>query len=157
LTGWPGETRSTGFHWANSRAGFCLHPDRSQARVGRVPGRPAGPIRVLKHCLQDQNSYSISNPPQGHRHRMSGKKINIFFVFFSLLEVNIFIMFLYYYFQKIYWDCVWFRHHTKKNLNFLNFFYFKIIFSPYFCIIFLIFFCEKYILRLCLNKLFFLF
>jgi hypothetical protein len=40
---------STGFHRANSRAGFCLHPDRSQARVGRVPGRPAGPVRVLKH------------------------------------------------------------------------------------------------------------
>ena len=31
---------------------FCLHPDRSQARVGRVPGRPAGPVRVLKHCFK---------------------------------------------------------------------------------------------------------
>jgi hypothetical protein len=40
---------STGFNQANSRAGFCLHPDRSQARVDRVPGRPAGPVRVLKH------------------------------------------------------------------------------------------------------------
>ena len=40
---------STGFRRANSRAGFCLHPDRSQAWVGRVPGRPVGPVRVLKH------------------------------------------------------------------------------------------------------------
>jgi hypothetical protein len=46
----PGRpTGSTGFRVANSRAGFCLHPDRSQVRVGRVPGRPAGPVRVLKH------------------------------------------------------------------------------------------------------------
>jgi len=44
LTGWTGPR-------VNSRAGFCLHPDRSQARVGRVPGRPAGPVRVLKHCF----------------------------------------------------------------------------------------------------------
>jgi len=49
LTGWTGSQvdppgpGSTGFSRANSRAGFCLHPDRSQARVGRVPGRPAGP------------------------------------------------------------------------------------------------------------------
>jgi hypothetical protein len=42
---------STGFRWVNSRAGFCLHPDRSQARVGRVPGRPVGPVRVLKHWI----------------------------------------------------------------------------------------------------------
>ena len=39
---------STGFPRVNSRAGFCLNPDRSQARVGRVPGRSAGPVRVLK-------------------------------------------------------------------------------------------------------------
>jgi hypothetical protein len=39
---------STGFRQANSPAGFCLDPDRSQARVGRVPGRPAGPVRVSK-------------------------------------------------------------------------------------------------------------
>ena len=43
--GLPG---STGFHWANSQAGFYLHPDRSQARVGWVPDRPVGPVRVLK-------------------------------------------------------------------------------------------------------------
>jgi hypothetical protein len=42
---------STGFPRANSQAGFSLHPDRSQARVGRVTGRPAGPVRVLKHCF----------------------------------------------------------------------------------------------------------
>jgi hypothetical protein len=29
---------STGFHRANSQTGFCLDPDRSQARVG-PPGR----------------------------------------------------------------------------------------------------------------------
>jgi hypothetical protein len=39
---------STGFRQANSQAGFYLHPDRSQARVGRVPDRPAEPVRVLK-------------------------------------------------------------------------------------------------------------
>jgi len=39
---------STGFRLANSQAGFCLHRDRSQARVGRVPSRPARPVRVLK-------------------------------------------------------------------------------------------------------------
>jgi len=31
----------------------CLHPDRSQARVGRVPGRPAKPVRVLKHWRKE--------------------------------------------------------------------------------------------------------
>jgi hypothetical protein len=36
------------FSGSDSRAGFCLNPDRSQARVGRVLGRPAGPVRVLK-------------------------------------------------------------------------------------------------------------
>jgi hypothetical protein len=40
---------STGFPRANSQAGFSLHPDRSQAGVSRVPGRPAEPVRVLKH------------------------------------------------------------------------------------------------------------
>jgi len=51
---WPGGTGpgSTGFSRANSQAGFCLHPDRSQARVGRVPGRPAGPVQVLKHWIE---------------------------------------------------------------------------------------------------------
>jgi hypothetical protein len=44
--------REEGFCRANSQAGFCLHPDRSQARVGRVPGRPAGPVRVLKHWIE---------------------------------------------------------------------------------------------------------
>jgi hypothetical protein len=39
---------STGFRLANSQAGFCLHRYRSQARVGRVPSRPARPVRVLK-------------------------------------------------------------------------------------------------------------
>jgi hypothetical protein len=39
---------STGFFRANFQAGFYLDPDRSQARVGRVPGRPAGPVRVSK-------------------------------------------------------------------------------------------------------------
>jgi hypothetical protein len=50
---WPGGPGpgSTGFHQANSQAGFCLHPDRSHAQVGRVPGRPAGPVRVLKLWL----------------------------------------------------------------------------------------------------------
>ena len=47
----PGRSSgSTGFSRTNSRAGFCLHPEWSQARVGRVPGQPAGPVRVLKHC-----------------------------------------------------------------------------------------------------------
>jgi len=51
---WPGGPGpgSTGFPRVNSWAGFCLNPDRSQARVGQVPGRPAGPVRVLKHCSQ---------------------------------------------------------------------------------------------------------
>ena len=40
---------STGSDRANSQAGFGLHPDRSHAGVGQVPGRPVGPIRVLKH------------------------------------------------------------------------------------------------------------
>ena len=31
-----------------SHQGFCLHTNRSQARVDRVPSRPVGPIRVLK-------------------------------------------------------------------------------------------------------------
>jgi len=44
----PGFGRVDRVSRANSRAGFCLNPDRSQARVGRVPGRPAGPVRVLK-------------------------------------------------------------------------------------------------------------
>ena len=34
----PGLPGSTGFRRANSQAGFCLDPDRSHARVGRVPG-----------------------------------------------------------------------------------------------------------------------
>jgi len=43
---------------ANFLAGFYLDPDRSQARVSRVPGRPAGPVRVLKlwYKIQIQNS-----------------------------------------------------------------------------------------------------
>jgi hypothetical protein len=40
VPGRPGE--STEFLRANSQAGFCLHPDQSQARVGRVPGDPPG-------------------------------------------------------------------------------------------------------------------
>jgi hypothetical protein len=39
---------STGFYRANSPTGFYLDPDRSQARVGRVSGRPARLVRVLK-------------------------------------------------------------------------------------------------------------
>jgi len=39
---------STEFHRVNSQAGFYLDPDRSQARVGRVSVRPAGPVRVSK-------------------------------------------------------------------------------------------------------------
>jgi hypothetical protein len=39
---------STGFYRVNSQAGFYLHPDRSHARVGRIPGGPAGPVRVFK-------------------------------------------------------------------------------------------------------------
>jgi len=57
----PGLTGSTGFSLANSRAGFCLHPDRSQARVGRVPGRPAGPVRVLKHWVKGLCVASLGN------------------------------------------------------------------------------------------------
>jgi len=69
---WPGLTRvwpggpgpgSTGFSRANSRAGFCLHPDRSQARVSRVPGRPAGPVRVLKLCSKVNESNQAKGTP----------------------------------------------------------------------------------------------
>jgi hypothetical protein len=59
LPGSPGPG-STGFHRANSQAGFCLHPDRSQARVGWVPGRPAGPVRVLKHWQKPKPNRLIS-------------------------------------------------------------------------------------------------
>ena len=45
--GRPG-SGSTEFLRANSQAGFYLDPDRFQARVGRVPGQPAGPVRVSK-------------------------------------------------------------------------------------------------------------
>ena len=45
--GQPG-SGSTRFRRANSPAGFYLDPDRSQARVVRVPGRPTRPIRVSK-------------------------------------------------------------------------------------------------------------
>ena len=48
----PGLPGSTGFLRANSQTGFYLDPDRFQARVGRVPGRPAGPVRVSKLWLQ---------------------------------------------------------------------------------------------------------
>jgi hypothetical protein len=48
VPGWP--ARSTEFRRANSPTGFYLNPDRSQTRVGRVLGRPAGPVRVLKLC-----------------------------------------------------------------------------------------------------------
>jgi hypothetical protein len=37
----------TGFRRANSQAGFCLDLDRSHARVGQVPGRPAGLFQEL--------------------------------------------------------------------------------------------------------------
>jgi hypothetical protein len=42
---------STGFFRTNFQAGFCLDPDRSYARVGWVPGRAAGPVRVSKQWL----------------------------------------------------------------------------------------------------------
>jgi len=55
--------RSTGFSRANSRAGFCLHPNRSQARVGQVPGRPAGPgFKTLvepEHCKEKTDSSPV--------------------------------------------------------------------------------------------------
>jgi len=44
----PGLPGSPGFCRANSQTGFYLDPDRFQARVGRVPGWPAEPVRVLK-------------------------------------------------------------------------------------------------------------
>jgi hypothetical protein len=47
LAGWTG-SRVDRVSRANSRVGFCLNPDRSQARVGQVPGRPAGPVQILK-------------------------------------------------------------------------------------------------------------
>jgi hypothetical protein len=50
VPGWP--ARSTGFLRANFQVGFCLHPDRYQARVGRDPSRPARPVRVLKLCMK---------------------------------------------------------------------------------------------------------
>ena len=56
--GRPG-SGSTGFHRANSQTGFCLDLDRSQARVGRVPGRPAGPVRVSKHWYGGQGRPNI--------------------------------------------------------------------------------------------------
>jgi len=48
-----------GFLLRPGRAGFYLDPDQSQARVGRVPGRPAGPIRVSKLCFFSLNLRSI--------------------------------------------------------------------------------------------------
>jgi len=54
---------SIGFHQANSKTGFCLHPDRSQARVGRVPGRPTGPGRVLKHWFFHSFIFSFLASP----------------------------------------------------------------------------------------------
>jgi len=53
LAGW------TGFSRANSRTSFCLNPDRSQARVGRVSNQSVGPIRVLK--LLQKNYSTILN------------------------------------------------------------------------------------------------
>jgi len=45
----PGQPSGlTRFFQANFQAGFYLDPDRSQAWVGRVPGRPAGPVWVSK-------------------------------------------------------------------------------------------------------------
>jgi len=58
--GRPG-SGSTGFRRANSPAGFYLDPDRSQARVGQVPGRPAGPVRVSKLCVQELKNARISH------------------------------------------------------------------------------------------------
>ena len=49
---------SAGFRRVNSPPGFYLDPDRSQARVGRVPGRPAGPVRVSKLCLYLSDRYT---------------------------------------------------------------------------------------------------
>ena len=46
----PGLPGSTGFLRANFQTSFYLDPDRFQAWVGRVPGRPAGPVRVSKLC-----------------------------------------------------------------------------------------------------------
>jgi len=48
---WPGGSGPR-FSRANSRAGFCLNPDQSQARAGWVSGRPARPVRVLKLWYQ---------------------------------------------------------------------------------------------------------
>jgi len=69
VPGWP--AGSTGFHRANSQAGFCLHPDRFHAWVGRVSDRPTGPVRVLKHCFKpfsQNNEAVISKTPQNNFH-----------------------------------------------------------------------------------------
>jgi hypothetical protein len=47
---------STGFSRANSRAGFCLHP-------GRVPGRPARLVRVLKLYSKVNESNQAKGTP----------------------------------------------------------------------------------------------
>jgi hypothetical protein len=49
--GLPGSTRRVDRVLSgHSPAGFYLDPDRSWARVGQVPSRPAGPVRVSKLC-----------------------------------------------------------------------------------------------------------
>jgi hypothetical protein len=71
-----------------------------------------------------------------------------FLSFFSLLQNNIFVMFLYYCFKKICWDCVWLRCQTQeifkfelqKNIFFMFLYYF---WNSLF---------KKHILRLCLVE-----
>jgi hypothetical protein len=50
LTGFCRVSRVTPGH---GLCNFFINPARFQPRVGRVPGRPAGPGRVSKHCILD--------------------------------------------------------------------------------------------------------
>jgi len=69
--GLPG---STGFRRVNSPPGFYLDPDRSQARVGRVPGRPAGPVRVSKLWFDPTPShFFVSHQIVNHLHMLPNR------------------------------------------------------------------------------------
>jgi hypothetical protein len=59
---------------ANFQTGFCLDPDRSQARIGRVPGWPARPVRVSKHWMGHLRTLQLSNHKLGIKNEGSPSK-----------------------------------------------------------------------------------